>query len=185
MTTSQMAQSPHTAPGFRRPFEPPALRQPTGCKSHPASFLARTMTIPAWQKLCSKTTSAMASDQSNRRAEKSGWPRINRRRRKQRIERSECNLGFLCVFVSSWFKTGPPGASPSSTRQSPDAGPEAIHARRILVEELDEALEELPDAQREIFIAHELEGRTFKDMAAETGAHRMHERSDVPDASVP
>jgi len=52
---------------------------------------------------------------------------------------------------------------------SPDAGPEALYARNLLLEELDLALDELPDEQREVFVAHELEGRTFKEMAAKTG----------------
>ena len=52
---------------------------------------------------------------------------------------------------------------------SPGAGPEALYARRVLLEELEMAIDELPDEQREVFVAHELEGRSFKDMAAETG----------------
>ncbi|MGZ4879334.1 MAG: RNA polymerase sigma factor, partial [Candidatus Angelobacter sp.] len=52
---------------------------------------------------------------------------------------------------------------------SPDAGPEAIYFRNLLLDELELALDELPDEQREVFIAHELEGRSFKEMAAETG----------------
>jgi RNA polymerase sigma factor (sigma-70 family) len=52
---------------------------------------------------------------------------------------------------------------------SPDAGPEAAYARKVLLEELDDALEELPEEQRAVFIAHELEGRSFKELAAETG----------------
>ena len=52
---------------------------------------------------------------------------------------------------------------------SPDAGPDAIYARSILFEELDAALDELPEEQREVFVAHEFEGRSFKDLAAETG----------------
>jgi RNA polymerase sigma factor (sigma-70 family) len=52
---------------------------------------------------------------------------------------------------------------------SPDAGPEAAYARNVLLEELEDALEELPEEQREAFIAHELEGRSFKELAAETG----------------
>ena len=51
---------------------------------------------------------------------------------------------------------------------SPDAGPEAAYARTVLLEELTDALEELPQEQREIFIAHEIEGRSFKTIAAET-----------------
>ena len=52
---------------------------------------------------------------------------------------------------------------------SPDAGPEAAYARGVLIDELEAALEELPLEQREVFIAHEIEGRSFKQLAAETG----------------
>jgi RNA polymerase sigma factor (sigma-70 family) len=52
---------------------------------------------------------------------------------------------------------------------SSDAGPEAAYARSLLLDALDEALEELPSAQREVFIAHELMGQSFKDISAETG----------------
>ena len=52
---------------------------------------------------------------------------------------------------------------------SPDAGPEAIYARTVLLDELEDALEELPAEQREVFLAHEIEGRSFKDLAVETG----------------
>ena len=52
---------------------------------------------------------------------------------------------------------------------SPDAGPEALYVRNMLLEELELALEELPDEQREVFVGHELEGRSFKEMAEETG----------------
>jgi RNA polymerase sigma factor (sigma-70 family) len=52
---------------------------------------------------------------------------------------------------------------------SPDAGPEAIYARGVLLEELDAALEELPEEQRDVFIAHEIDGRGFKQIADETG----------------
>ena len=52
---------------------------------------------------------------------------------------------------------------------SPDAGPEALYARGVLLDELELAVEELPEEQREVFVAHELEGRSFKEMAAETG----------------
>lgn len=53
---------------------------------------------------------------------------------------------------------------------SEDAGPEAAYARVLLLESLDDAIDELPEAQREVFIAHELMGRSFKELAAETGA---------------
>ncbi len=52
---------------------------------------------------------------------------------------------------------------------SPDAGPEAAYARAVLIEELDAALGELPAEQRDVFIAHEIDGRSFKEIAARTG----------------
>jgi RNA polymerase sigma factor (sigma-70 family) len=52
---------------------------------------------------------------------------------------------------------------------SPDSGPEAAYARSLLLEEIDEALEEMPAEQRSVFIAHEWEGYSFKELAAETG----------------
>jgi RNA polymerase sigma factor (sigma-70 family) len=52
---------------------------------------------------------------------------------------------------------------------SPDGGPEALYFRNVLLDELEFALDELPDEQREVFVAHELEGRSFKEIAAETG----------------
>jgi RNA polymerase sigma factor (sigma-70 family) len=52
---------------------------------------------------------------------------------------------------------------------SPDEGPDAAYARGILLEELDAALDELPQEQRAVFVAHEIEGRSFKEIAAETG----------------
>jgi RNA polymerase sigma factor (sigma-70 family) len=52
---------------------------------------------------------------------------------------------------------------------SPDAGPDALYARSVLLDELEFALDELPEEQREVFVGHELEGRSFKQMSAETG----------------
>jgi RNA polymerase sigma factor (sigma-70 family) len=52
---------------------------------------------------------------------------------------------------------------------SPDAGPAALYARRVLLDELELAVEELPEEQREVFVAHELEGRSFKEIAGDTG----------------
>src|SRR6185436_7748001 len=52
---------------------------------------------------------------------------------------------------------------------SPDAGPEALYARGVLLDELDLALDELPEEQREVFVAHEFEGRSFRDISGETG----------------
>jgi RNA polymerase sigma factor (sigma-70 family) len=52
---------------------------------------------------------------------------------------------------------------------SDEAGPDAAYARGVLLEELDAALNELPHEQRDVFIAHEIEGRSFKEIAARTG----------------
>jgi RNA polymerase sigma factor (sigma-70 family) len=52
---------------------------------------------------------------------------------------------------------------------SPDEGPDGVFARGVLIEELEDALAELPPEQREVFIANEVEGRTFAEIAAETG----------------
>src|SRR6266853_1806080 len=54
---------------------------------------------------------------------------------------------------------------------SPDAGPEAVYVRRVLLDELELALDELPREQREVFVAHELEGRSFKELSAESGVN--------------
>jgi RNA polymerase sigma factor (sigma-70 family) len=52
---------------------------------------------------------------------------------------------------------------------SPDAGPEALYARRVLLDELELALDELPKEQRDVFVAHEFEGRSFEEIASDTG----------------
>ena len=52
---------------------------------------------------------------------------------------------------------------------SPDAGPEALYLQNVFLDELELALDELPEEQRDVFVAHELDGRSFKDLAAETG----------------
>jgi len=52
---------------------------------------------------------------------------------------------------------------------SPDAGPDAIYARNLLFDAIEDALDELPENQREVFLAHEVEGRSFKELAEETG----------------
>lgn len=54
---------------------------------------------------------------------------------------------------------------------SPDDGPEAAYARTVLLEELDAALDELPPEQREAFVAHELEGQSFKELSERTGVN--------------
>ncbi|HKT52483.1 MAG TPA: sigma-70 family RNA polymerase sigma factor [Candidatus Angelobacter sp.] len=52
---------------------------------------------------------------------------------------------------------------------SPDAGPEDSYARTVLMEQIESALDELPEEQLQVFVAHEIEGRSFKELAAETG----------------
>ena len=52
---------------------------------------------------------------------------------------------------------------------SPDAGPDALYARKLLFEALEEALDELPASQRNVFIAHEFKGRSFREISEETG----------------
>jgi RNA polymerase sigma factor (sigma-70 family) len=52
---------------------------------------------------------------------------------------------------------------------SPDAGPDALYSRNLLLDELEAALEELSEEQRQVFVAHELEGRSFKEISADTG----------------
>jgi RNA polymerase sigma factor (sigma-70 family) len=52
---------------------------------------------------------------------------------------------------------------------SPDAGPDVAYARRVLLDEIDAALDELPDELREAFVAHEIDGRSFRELSAETG----------------
>jgi RNA polymerase sigma factor (sigma-70 family) len=61
------------------------------------------------------------------------------------------------------------GLSLEELLPSPDAGPEAAYARSVLLEEIEDALDELPEEQRAIFVAHEIEGRSFKELAAESG----------------
>jgi len=52
---------------------------------------------------------------------------------------------------------------------SPDAGPDAQYTRKVLLDELELAIDELPKEQREVFVAHELEGRSFEQIAKESG----------------
>jgi RNA polymerase sigma factor (sigma-70 family) len=54
---------------------------------------------------------------------------------------------------------------------SPDAGPDAAYARHVLLDELMAAIDELPAEQRDVFLAHELEGRSFKEIAARAGTN--------------
>jgi RNA polymerase sigma factor (sigma-70 family) len=54
---------------------------------------------------------------------------------------------------------------------SSDAGPEAAYARTVLMEQIESALDELPEEQLQVFVAHDIEGRSFKEVAAETGVN--------------
>src|SRR5262245_33141567 len=65
---------------------------------------------------------------------------------------------------------GPGGAgSLEDLLPSSDAGPEAAYARSVLMDEIEAALGELPEEQRFVFVAHELEGKSFRELASETG----------------
>ena len=64
---------------------------------------------------------------------------------------------------------GDEGSALADMLPSPDAGPEAAYARSVLLDELADALDELPAEQRFVFLAHEAEGRSFQELAAETG----------------
>ena len=85
--------------------------------------------------------------------------------------------------ITDLFRKKKPGSFSESVREgeegelldvedllpSPDAGPEAQYLRNLLFNEFERALADLPSDQREVFVAHELEGRSFKDISAETG----------------
>ncbi len=78
--------------------------------------------------------------------------------------------------IIDWFRRKKPvslsDAEWSAIRDllpSPEAGPEAAYVRRVLLAELDAALDELPEEQRDVFVAHEFEGRSFKELSAESG----------------
>ena len=74
------------------------------------------------------------------------------------------------VSIDAPMAAGAEGESPfEDLLPSAEAGPEAAYARLILIEELEAALDDLPEDQRDVFVAHELEGRSFKELAAETG----------------
>jgi len=90
-----------------------------------------------------------------------------------RVARNRITDLFRKKRPVSFSEIGPAGEGDALRLEdwlpSPDAGPEALHARLVLLEELDEAIDELPKEQREVFVAHELEGRSFKELASATG----------------
>jgi len=67
---------------------------------------------------------------------------------------------------------GEDSASIADLLPSPEAGPEALHLRNVLLDELELAIDELPEDQRDVFIAHEVEGLSFEEIAAETSVNR-------------
>lgn len=85
--------------------------------------------------------------------------------------------------ISDWYRKTPPGrlvsidATDEDDGEMPvlgawlaatdDTGPESEFFRETLMDALTDALAELPAEQREVFVQHELEGRSFRDMAAE------------------
>lgn len=73
------------------------------------------------------------------------------------------------VLLAEVLGGGEEDASLDDLLPAADAGPAAAYARAVLLEEIEAALEGLPPEQREVFIAHELEGRSFKELAAATG----------------
>lgn len=67
---------------------------------------------------------------------------------------------------------GDDGGSIADLLPSRDAGPEALHLRSVLLDELELAIDELPEEQREVFVAHEIEGVSFEEMARVSGVNR-------------
>jgi RNA polymerase sigma factor (sigma-70 family) len=72
-------------------------------------------------------------------------------------------------IVDLFRQTKPENLEVDDLLPSPDAGPEEMYARGLLLEELVSALDELPKDQRDVFVAHEFEGRSFKEIAAASG----------------
>jgi RNA polymerase sigma factor (sigma-70 family) len=70
-------------------------------------------------------------------------------------------ISTAVVEEADWF--------PWEDLPSPDAGPGAAYARELLLEEIDAALDELPQEQRDVFVAHEFEGRSFRELAQASG----------------
>jgi RNA polymerase sigma factor (sigma-70 family) len=73
------------------------------------------------------------------------------------------------VSLSEPLQAGEDSPALEDLLPSPDAGPDALYARNLMLEALDEALDELPENQREVFVAHEWMGKSFKQLAEETG----------------
>jgi RNA polymerase sigma factor (sigma-70 family) len=98
-----------------------------------------------------------------------GWLFRVARNRITDLFRKKGPEGFSETVVSGEQDTDDDWRQLENLLPSPDAGPEALYARAVLLDELELAVDELPEEQREVFVAHELEGRSFKEMAAESG----------------
>jgi RNA polymerase sigma factor (sigma-70 family) len=72
-------------------------------------------------------------------------------------------------IVDLFRRTRPESLEVDDLLPSPEAGPEEMYARGVLLDELVSAIDELPKEQRDVFVAHEFEGRSFKEMAAASG----------------
>jgi len=92
-----------------------------------------------------------------------------------RVARNRITDLFRNKKPESLSDTAVPGDEETLTLEdllpSPDAGPDALYARSVLLDEIEDALDELPDEQREVFVGHEVEGRSFKEMSAESGVN--------------
>jgi RNA polymerase sigma factor (sigma-70 family) len=73
------------------------------------------------------------------------------------------------VSLSEPLEAGEGSPALEDLLPSLDAGPDALYARNLMLEAVDEALDELPENQREVFVAHEWMGKRFKQLAEETG----------------
>ncbi len=73
--------------------------------------------------------------------------------------------------ITDLFRKRRPETDADLLLPSTGAGPDALYARQALLDALEDALAQLPREQREVFVAHEIEGRSFKDIAAKTGVN--------------
>lgn len=86
-----------------------------------------------------------------------------------RVARNRMTDLFRSRQREEWPGTSEEQAQWEDLLPSPEAGPEAAYAREVLMDAVEEALEELPQEQREVFLAHEIDGRSFKEIAERTG----------------
>jgi RNA polymerase sigma factor (sigma-70 family) len=98
-----------------------------------------------------------------------GWLFRVARNRIIDLFRKKTPESFSDTVVTLEEDDGPAQLQIEDLLPSAHAGPEALYLRSVVLDELELALDELPEEQRYVFIAHELEGRSFKEMATETG----------------